>query len=292
MKQSRSDALPDLLYVSLISLISLWIQPSPLFQDAPSPIPFTHVNGAKGQYYMHEIMGPGAALFDYDGDGDLDVFLPQGEGRSRLFRNDLTVGASRRGRSSSRMSPIAPASPSRTYGMGTAVGDYDNDGDLDLFVTSFGADTLYRNNGDGTFTDVDESGRRERCAVEHERRLSRFRPRQRSRSLCRQLSRLHDRRQQDLPRPGRRARLLQSARVSLGARPVVPKRGARPIRERHRARRHRQIGRQRTGRVGRRLQRGWVARSLRGQRCDGEPVVDQSQATAPSRTTGCSRERR
>jgi enediyne biosynthesis protein E4 len=141
-------------YISLISLISLWSQPAPLFEDSPSPIPFTHVNGAKGQYYMHEIMGPGAALFDYDGDGDLDVFLPQGEGRSRLFRNDLTVGAA--GRRTLQFTDVTDRAGITlgTYGMGTAVGDYDNDGDLDLFVTSFGADTLYRNNGDGTFADV------------------------------------------------------------------------------------------------------------------------------------------
>ncbi len=139
---------------ALISLISVWSQQPPLFQDAPSAIPFTHVSGAKGQYYMHEIMGPGAALFDYDGDGDLDVFLPQGEGRSRLFRNDLTVGTA--GRRTLQFTDVTDRAGITlgTYGMGTAVGDYDNDGDLDLFVTSFGADTLYRNNGDGTFADV------------------------------------------------------------------------------------------------------------------------------------------
>ena len=103
---------------------------------------------------MHEIMGPGAALFDYDGDGDLDVFLPQGEGRSRLFRNDLTVGAADRRTLQFTDVTDRAGITLASYGMGTAVGDYDNDGDLDLFVTSFGADTLYRNNGDGTFTDV------------------------------------------------------------------------------------------------------------------------------------------
>ena len=138
--------------VSLISLISLWAQPAPLFQDAPSPIAFTHVNGAKGSFYMHEIMGPGAALFDYDNDGDLDAFLPQGEGTSRLFRNDLT-GA---GPTTLRFTDVTSSAgiALRSYGMGTAVGDYDNDGDLDFFVSAFGADALYRNNGNGTFTDA------------------------------------------------------------------------------------------------------------------------------------------
>ena len=138
--------------VSLISLISLSIQQPPLFRDAASPIPFTHVNGAKGQFYMHEIMGSGAAVFDFDNDGDLDVFLVQGEGASRLFRNDL-IGGTARTLQFTDVSAKAgfAAGP---YGMGAATGDYDNDGDLDLFVTAFGPDMLYRNNGDGTFTDV------------------------------------------------------------------------------------------------------------------------------------------
>jgi hypothetical protein len=134
--------------ISLIALISLSAQP-PLFQDAPSPLSFTHLNGAKGQYYMHEIMGSGAALFDYDNDGDLDAFLVQGDGPSRLFRNELAGGVPR------FIDVTAQAGLAvRSYGMGTAVGDYDNDGNLDLFVTAFGADALLRNNGNGTFTDV------------------------------------------------------------------------------------------------------------------------------------------
>jgi hypothetical protein len=131
-------------FISLVSFISLWAQTAPLFEDAP--IPFTHVNGAKGQYYMHEIMGSGAALFDYDNDGDLDVFLVQGQGTSQLFRQDPKLQFT----NVSAKAGIASAS----YGMGAAVADFDNDGDLDLFVTGFGADALYRNNGNGTFTDV------------------------------------------------------------------------------------------------------------------------------------------
>ncbi|HJU44986.1 MAG TPA: CRTAC1 family protein [Vicinamibacterales bacterium] len=138
--------------VALITLIFVRAQPAPLFQDASPPIAFTHVNGARGNYYMHEIMGPGAALFDYDNDGDLDAFLPQGEGTSRLFRNDLTAA----GPASLRFTDVTGSAGInlRSYAMGTAVGDIDNDGDLDLFVSAFGADTLFRNNGNGTFTDT------------------------------------------------------------------------------------------------------------------------------------------
>ena len=110
--------------------------------------------------------------------------------------------------------------------MGAAVGDYDNDGDLDLFVTAFGPDALFRNNGDGTFTDVTREAGRERPALEHERRVPRLRPRRRPRSLRRALSGLHARRQQGLPRLRRRARLLQPARLPAGARSAVPQRRA------------------------------------------------------------------
>ena len=128
---------------------------------------FTHVNGATGKYYLPEQMGAGVALFDYDGDGDLDVFLvqdgplgPEATSRtgeapiSRLFRNDLTRASG--GTPRLRFTDVTTRAGVglRAYGMGAAVGDYDNDGDVDLFVTGFGPDTLYRNNGDGTFTDA------------------------------------------------------------------------------------------------------------------------------------------
>ena len=145
----------------------------PLFVEsaAATGLTFTHVNGATGQYYMAEQMGAGVALFDYDNDGDLDVFLVQGgpafaeatAGRpltrtagpsSRLFRNDLTVG--RDGKRTLHFTDVTDKAGVglRTYGMGAATGDYDNDGFLDLFLTGFGAATLFHNNGDGTFTDV------------------------------------------------------------------------------------------------------------------------------------------
>ena len=124
---------------------------------------FTHDTGASGQYYMAEQMGAGAALFDYDNDGDLDVFLVQGgalgpssksRATSRLFRNDLTTGPGQR--RTLRFTDVTDRAGVawQGYGMGAAVADYDNDGDLDLFLTSFGPEALFRNNGDGTFTDV------------------------------------------------------------------------------------------------------------------------------------------
>jgi enediyne biosynthesis protein E4 len=139
---------------------------SPIFVEsaAAAGLTFTHVNGAAGNYYLPEIMGAGVALLDYDNDGDLDVFLVQGGAlgsatdRSaptcRLFRNDLVVAAD--GRRTVHFTDVTDAAGVglRGYGMGVAVGDYDNDGYSDLFVTSFGSTTLLHNNGNGTFTDV------------------------------------------------------------------------------------------------------------------------------------------
>lgn len=124
---------------------------------------FDHDAGARGDYYFPEIMGAGAGLFDADGDGDLDLYLVQGgdvpvEGRegqggaNRLYRNDLETGSP----ASLRFTDVTEASGTGDtgYGMGCAVGDYDSDGDVDLYVTNYGPNVLYSNDGHGRFTDV------------------------------------------------------------------------------------------------------------------------------------------
>ena len=131
---------------------------------------YIHFNGMTGGFYTPEMMGPGVGLFDYDNDGDLDVYIPQGEllgegepliappeGQpltDRLFRNDLEVHPD--GTRTLRFTDVTNASGvrSRGYGIGVATGDYDNDGWVDLYVTRFGPNQMFRNLGDGTFLDV------------------------------------------------------------------------------------------------------------------------------------------
>lgn len=138
-------------------LLSSQVAP-PLFLEAAASagLTFTHDNGSSGDFQLPEIMGAGVALFDYDRDEDLDVFLVQGgsTSSSRLFRNDLTIDAS--GRRALRFTDATARAGVGlvAQGMGAATGDYDGDADLDLVVTTFGETVLYRNNGNGTFANV------------------------------------------------------------------------------------------------------------------------------------------
>lgn len=147
-----------------------------LFREvgAQSGLEFGHFIGATGDYFLPEIMGAGVALLDYDGDGDLDVFLPQGTlldpskslddtvfppptsnwPGGQLYRNEIIPNGELWFVNVTEQSGIRQLG----YGMGAAVGDYDNDGAPDLFITQFGPNILYRNQGDGTFRDVTTAG--------------------------------------------------------------------------------------------------------------------------------------
>jgi enediyne biosynthesis protein E4 len=140
----------------------------PRFTDVTAKLGLDYANQAShtSRKYLIETMGPGVALFDYDNDGRLDIFVvngaplkdptpkgtvPEKTGPkywNRLYHQkvngtfeDVTERAGLQGSG---------------YGMGVAVGDYDNDGYEDLYVTAYGGNKLYHNNGDGTFTDVTE----------------------------------------------------------------------------------------------------------------------------------------
>jgi len=141
----------------------------PTFRDVgvETGLNFRHFNFAGGHHYMPEIMGPGVALFDYDNDGDLDIYLIQGtrldsdskllnppprgwKPGNRLYKNLLSETGELRFVDVTDKAGVGHVG----YGMGVAAGDYDNDGFVDLYVTNFGRNVLYHNNGDGTFTDV------------------------------------------------------------------------------------------------------------------------------------------
>lgn len=134
---------------------------APSFEDvtAAMGIVTRHTNGASAEKYLAETMGSGAVFFDFDADGWVDVFLVDGgsiadpevaaRARHRLYRN-LGNGT---------FADVTATSGIRTgdYGMGACAGDVDNDGRVDLYVTSYGANVLYRNAGNGAFTDVTRS---------------------------------------------------------------------------------------------------------------------------------------
>ena len=120
---------------------------------AAAKIDFVHESGASPEKRMVETFGSGLAWIDYDGDGFPDLFFVNGAPGSAnaLYHNnrdgtftDVTAKAGVDGKGAG----------AAVFKTGVAVGDYDNDGDLDLYVTALGPNTLYRNNGDGTFTDV------------------------------------------------------------------------------------------------------------------------------------------
>jgi len=153
----------------IFCLMAATTSPDVHFSDITkeTKINFKQENSATSNKYLIETMGGGVALLDYDNDGRLDIFFTNGarledpmpEGKSpdksdpkfwnRLYHQnsdgtftDVTEKAGLSGM------------PQSYYGMGVAVSDYDNDGFDDLYVTGFGGNTLYHNNGDGTFTDV------------------------------------------------------------------------------------------------------------------------------------------
>jgi len=105
---------------------------------------FIYASGATGILHLPEVMGGGVAFIDYDGDGDLDIYLTNANAPNSLFRNDD-------GRFTDATADSGLGDTG--HGMGVAVGDHDNDGDSDLYLTNFGDDRLYRND-DGRFVDV------------------------------------------------------------------------------------------------------------------------------------------
>ena len=143
-------------------------------EAAASGLDFIHFNGATGRFHYPELVPPGVGLFDYDNDGDLDVYLVQGRMldadltlddalippagsrplSGRLYRNDLEIGPD--GARLLQFTDVTADSGIEAdgYGLGIAAADVNNDGWTDLFLTNYGPDALYLNRGDGTFTEA------------------------------------------------------------------------------------------------------------------------------------------
>ncbi len=119
-------------------------------------ITFVHTDGSCGRHYLVETVTAGLGLFDYDNDGDLDIYFANGAAlpgktfdvppTNQLWRNDGNLKFT---------NVTQEAGVGDTgYGMGCVMGDYNNDGFMDIYNSNFREDVLYKNNGDGTFTDV------------------------------------------------------------------------------------------------------------------------------------------
>jgi hypothetical protein len=170
---SRSGATTQRKQIRVLTLLVMFLlcAVAPLREKSassqqPSKIAFTDITSQAGITFNHvaspdkkyivESMSGGVALFDYDNDGDLDIYMvnsltvdlvkSKGKTKSHLYRNDGNGKFTEVGEKAG-VSDIG-------WGMGVAIGDYNNDGFEDMYVTCLGPDHLFKNNGNGTFTDV------------------------------------------------------------------------------------------------------------------------------------------
>jgi hypothetical protein len=128
------------------------IAPEPWFKDVALEwgVDFQYQNGSTGQFHIAEVTGGAPALFDYDNDGDLDLYLVQGQFPGGDLTNVLYENVD--GKFVDRTE--GSGADDKGYAIGVTTGDFDSDGDVDLYVTNLGRNALLRNDGRGKFTNV------------------------------------------------------------------------------------------------------------------------------------------
>ena len=150
----------------------------PQFTDITrqSGITFKHGSGAPEKNYIFEAKGGGVALLDYDNDGFLDIYFVNGNTLEDLDKGVVHSNALYHANGDGTYTDVTVKAgvQGKGWGMGVAVGDYNNDGYPDIYVLGLRENVLYRNNGDGTFTDVTGAGRSHRRPLECERSLPRL----------------------------------------------------------------------------------------------------------------------
>jgi hypothetical protein len=159
---STWSAISALIYLAMFQLNITAEESTRLFQEIPSKdsgVAWIHQNGKSKQRYLPEMAGSGVAIFDYNKDGWMDIMLVN-SGPSRFYHSSSGLHqALYRNNKDGTYTDVAQTAGLNTelFGMGTAIGDYDNDGWEDIFITGIDRCVLYHNNGDGTFTDVTRS---------------------------------------------------------------------------------------------------------------------------------------
>ena len=141
------------------SLVAAQAKPAIHFTDITrqAGIHFVHNNGAFGKKYLPETLGPGCAFIDYDNDGYPDILILNGEdfpGHVTRGKTTLKLYHNNGNGTFTDVTAKSGLAPISMYGMGAAIGDYDNDGYDDIFITALGQSHLFHNNHDGTFSDV------------------------------------------------------------------------------------------------------------------------------------------
>ncbi len=158
INQNLKSFLPSLL-IFLLTAGSVVSQP-PTFVDVTEEagIHFKHNSGATEHKHIIETMGSGGVFFDYDTDGDVDLYFVD-SGNVPSEKQQASGNVLYRNEGDGRFTDVTEISGTGDtgYGMAASAGDIDNDGDPDLYVANFRQDKLYRNNGDGTFTDITEA---------------------------------------------------------------------------------------------------------------------------------------